>query len=250
MSIRILIADDHPIVREGLKRTLQTAGGDIVIVAEASNGKDVLIFSQKLTVDIYILDICMPELNGIETLVRLRRSRPESKVIFLSMLDNRSTVERAFLWGAKGYVLKENSATDIIQAIREVHRGRYFLSPAVAGFVVSAMTALNGEKNGSNGNGRPNEAAEKAAPGAFFPPSPQPAAYLTSREREVVQLIAEGYSSKEIAAKLALSLNTVRVHRRNIMVKLGAHSQADVTRFALKEGIAGASLSNTKNLSF
>jgi two-component system, NarL family, response regulator NreC len=216
VSIRVLIADDHPVVREGLKRTLNVASGEIIIVAEAANGKDVLNFSRQMPIDVYILDICMPELNGLETLVRLRRARPESKVILLSMLDSRSTVENAFRSGAMGYLLKENSAADVVQAVREVNKGRFFISPAIAGFVVAALKGENGS-----------------------PPRHEPAACLTSRERECVQLIAEGFSSKEIATKLALSVNTVRVHRRNIMEKLGAHCQADVTRFALKEGIAG-----------
>jgi DNA-binding NarL/FixJ family response regulator len=215
MSIRVILADDHPIVREGIKSIIKREARDIEVIGEAENGNEVLEMAKEDPADIYILDISMPILNGIETLVRLIKRQPQSKAIILSIHDNRSFVHKALESGARGYVLKENATEDIIHAIREVHRGRYYLSPGVAKYVIHRSLAkmLGYSKN-----------REIVA--------------LTRRETQILQLIAEGFTNKEIAQKLELSLNTVHVHRKNIMGKLDIHKQADLIRYALKEGIS------------
>ena len=216
MSIRIILADNHPVVREGLRSAIEKRGGeDIRIVGEASTGKEVLEISQKCPADVYILDVSMPELNGIDTAERLMQADPTCKIIILSIYDSRIFVEKAFRCGVRGYILKESATDEVIQGIQEVHRGRFFLSPVIAKYIVNGFIARMLHRDGSD-----KEAA------------------LTNREKEVLQLIAEGNSSKEIATKLNLYLNTVFVYRREIMRKLDIHKQAELVRYAIKEGIA------------
>jgi len=216
MSIRVLIADDHPIVREGLRAAIHNdQASDIEIVAEASNGREVLEIADKKQIDVYILDIMMPLLNGIETASRLSRMNPDSRIIILSVHDSRMFVEKAIKAGAKAYILKESSIEEIVHAIREVYRGKSFLSPAVTQYIIDGFI----KKAQQSG-----KAASIVA--------------LTTREKEVLQLLAEGFTSKEIATRLSLALNTVHVHKKNIMQKLDLHKQADLVRFAIKEGIS------------
>jgi len=216
MSIRVLIADDHPIVREGLRAAIHNdQASDIEIVAEASNGREVLEIADKKQIDVYILDIMMPLLNGIETASRLSRMNPDSRIIILSVHDSRMFVEKAIKAGAKAYILKESSIEEIVHAIREVYRGKSFLSPAVTQYIIDGFI----KKAQQSG-----KAASIVA--------------LTTREKEILQLLAEGFTSKEIATRLSLSLNTVHVHKKNIMQKLDLHKQADLVRFAIKEGIS------------
>lgn len=215
MIIKVLLADDHPVVRDGLRSTIDKMGGDIKIIGEASNGNEVLEIAKKNLVDIYILDISMPILNGIETANRLIKMDPKSKIIILSIHDSRIFVEKALKSGARGYILKESATEEVIQAIREVYIGRFFLSPAISKFVVHGfLDKMHHYKR-----------HEKVI-------------YLTAREQEILQLIAESFTNKEIAIKLNLSLNTVHVHRKNIMQKLDIHKQADLIRYAIKEGIS------------
>lgn len=215
MSIKIILADDHPIVRDGLRFIIEKKGGDIKIIGEASNGNEVLEMARKNYADVYVLDISMPILNGIDTTDRLLKMNPKSKIIILSIHDSRIFVEKALKTGAKGYLLKESATEEVIHAIREVYMGRYFLSPSISKFVVHGFLGnMQDYKRDSNkGN-------------------------LTKREREILQLIAEGFTNKEIAGKISLSLHTVHVHRNNIMRKLEIHKQADLIRYALKEGIS------------
>lgn len=217
MSIRVFLADDHPIVREGLRAAIESGAADLQVVGEASNGSAVLASVSAQSADVYVLDISMPGLNGIETARRLAKKAPRAKVIILSVHDSRAIVEKAFLSGVHGYLLKESSTREVIGAIREVVRGRYYVSPAISGFLVNGFLGRR-----SRGPGRG---------------SLEPASRLTPREREVLQLIAEGLTVKEVARRLSLSLNTALVHRKNIMRKLDLHKQADLVRYALKEGI-------------
>jgi two-component system response regulator NreC len=215
MSIRIILADDHPLIREGLRYAIEKVGGkEVEIVGEASNGREVLEISQKSPADIYILDVSMPELNGIDTAERLMEANPACNVIILGINDSRRFVEKAFRCGVKGYILKESATDEVIQAIREVCKGRFFISPAITKYIVdgfiSQMQKLDRTSRGAR---------------------------VTKREKEILQLIAEGHTSKEIATKLNLNLNTVHVHRRKIMRKLDIHKQADLVRYAIKEGI-------------
>jgi len=214
MTIKVLLADDHPVVRDGLRYVVENKSDDIKIAAEASNGQEVLQNAEGTAIDVFIIDISMPILNGLDTAERLITKNADTKVIILSIHGSRNFVEKALGIGVKGYLLKESATEDIVQAIHEVHQGRYFLSPAISKFVV----------NGFVGKSREYVRKEKITK-------------LTQREREVLQLIAEGFSSKEIQRHLKLSLNTVLVHRKNIMHKLGIHKQADLVRYAIKEGI-------------
>lgn len=215
MSIKVLLTDDHPIVRYGLKSAIERNCKDIKVVGEASNGKEVLEIAKEKHVDIYILDISMPILNGIETAMRLRKVDPKSKVIILSIHDKRVFVERALKSGARGYILKESATEEVIRAIREVHMGRFYLSPAISSFIVNGfLSKVHG------------------------PTISEEIVNLTKREREILKFIAEGFTNKEIARKIDLSLYTVHVHRKNIMQKLDIHKRADLVRYAIKEGIS------------
>jgi len=215
MPIKIMLADDHPIIRAGLRSVVEKRSENIEIVGEASNGVDLLKLAKKNPADIYIVDITMPELNGIETTVRLLKLNPKSRVIILSIHESGIIIEKAFRSGARGYILKESAVEDIIRAIREVHSGRYYISPAISNFI------MNGYLDRISINTKYENVSN-----------------LTSRETEILQLIGEGATVKEIAKKLNLSVYTITTHKRNIMHKLDIHKSADLLRMAIKEGIA------------
>ncbi|MCK5706816.1 MAG: response regulator transcription factor [Candidatus Aureabacteria bacterium] len=215
MSIRIFLADDHAVVRDGIKAVIERTSNDIKVIGEADNGREVLKSVKTQHADIYILDISMPILNGIETTDRLLKLLPRCKVIILSMHDDRMFVEKAMECGAKGYILKQNTTEEVVHAIREVYRNKFFLSPQVTKYIVHGFL------------GKKSSHKEK-----------KKVVDLTKREKEVLQLISEGHSNKEIANEFNLSLNTIHVHRNNIMRKLEIHKQADLIRYALKEGIS------------
>jgi DNA-binding NarL/FixJ family response regulator len=216
MPIRVFIVDDHPVVREGLRMTMERSEKDMVVVGEASDGMALLKAAATIPADVYILDITMPNMNGIEAARELLKRCPTAKVIMLSLHDTKAMVEEALAAGARGYLTKEMATRNVVEAVIEVHAGRYYLCPKVAHFIV--------------------EAGRKAGKGRRKPGS-APAA-LTGREKRVLQLIAEGHSNKEIAAMLELSVNTIHVHRNNLMAKLNIHKQADLVCYALKAGIA------------
>jgi DNA-binding NarL/FixJ family response regulator len=215
MSIEVIIADDHVVVRDGIKAVAERKGTDIKIIGEASNGIEVLEMAENNPADVYILDISMPILNGIETAARLRKMDTTCKIIILSMHDDRNLVDKALEYGVHGYITKETATEEIIHAIQEVYMGGFFLSPKISKFVVRGFL---GETNRIDQN---NNVIK-----------------LTRREREILQLIAEGFTSKEIAINLHVSLDTVHAHRNNIMQKLDIHKQAGLIRYALKEGIS------------
>jgi two-component system NarL family response regulator len=216
MSIRVLIADDHPVVRDGLRMTIERSGKDIQVVAEASDGMEVLKLAAKDSADVYILDITMPAMNGIETARELLKKAPAAKIIMLSLHDTKALVEEALAVGARGYLTKESATRDVVDAISEVRAGRYYLSPRIAHHLVNA-----GQK------GKRRSRNLRPGPGA-----------LTGQEKKVLQLIAEGHSGKEIAVLLGLSAHTVHAHRSSLMAKLDIHKQADLVRYAIREGIA------------
>lgn len=216
MNIKVIIADDHSVVRDGMKAVIDRKGKDIEIIGEASNGREVLDMAKKKPADIYILDISMPILNGIEATERLVKMDPNNKVIIFSIHDDRHLVEKALKSGAKGYILKESATEEVIRAIHEVYRGNCFLSPKISKYVIRGFIGGGGRYEYKEKEGFVN---------------------LTRREREILQLIAEGYSNPEIAQQLFLSIYTVRAHRNNIMQKLDIHRQADLIRYAIKEGI-------------
>jgi len=212
MSIKVILADDHKVVREGLKAVIKRSGSDITVVAEADNGHAVLEAVKKKTPDIYVLDISMPVLNGIETAKKLIKMDSGSKIIFLSMHSSRKFVERALKSGAAGYILKENATKEVVRAVHEVYNGEFYLSPEISGFAARTHSGKNMKE--------------------------KKIVKLTGREREILQLIAEGFSAKEIAVRLRVSVNTAHTHKNNIMHKLNIHKIAKLIRYAINEGIS------------
>jgi DNA-binding NarL/FixJ family response regulator len=213
MSIRVVIADDHPVVRDGLRLTIEQSGKAIIVVGEAADGMEVIKLAGTRPADVFILDITMPNLNGIETARELLKRTPAAKVIILSLHSTKALVEESLAAGARGYLTKEMATRTVVEAVTEVHAGRFYLCPMIAHFVVEQ--GFRGTKK------------RGAAPVA-----------LTGQERKVLQLIAEGHSNKEIAARLNLSANTIHAHRNNLMAKLNLHKQADLVHYAIKAGIA------------
>jgi len=216
MSIRVVIADDHPVVRDGLRLAIERSGKPIVIVGEAADGMEVLKLARERPPDVFIMDIIMLNLNGIETARELLKRSPGAKIIMLSLHDTRAMVEEALAAGARGFLTKETATRNVVDAVGDVHAGRYYLSPAIAHYVVEA--GLPGKKRS-----RKREAAPVA---------------LTGQERKVLQLIAEGHSTKEVAAMLGVSVNTIHTHRSQLMAKLDMHKQTDLVHYAIKAGIA------------
>ena len=210
MTTTILLADDHRIVREGLRQLLN-ANDAFEVIAEADDGEEAVQIAEAQQPDIAIMDIWMPRLSGIDAIRRISKSRA-TRSIALSMHDSRTYVEEALRAGASGYVVKNSATEDLFEAIAAVRAGRSYLSPAVAQQVVEAIT-------------RPGDTSASAA------------AVLTGREREVLQLIAEGHSSKEIAGLLGVSLKTIESHRANLMEKLNIHKVSSLVRFAIRSGL-------------
>ena len=205
---RILLADDHAVVRQGFKMLLD-AQSDMEIVGEASNGREAVEAAETLRPDVEVMDVAMPELNGIEATRRLAASAPHTRVIALSMHKDSVYVREILRAGARGYLLKDSGADDLVSAIRVVARGESYLSPAVSNAVLDDY-----RKQVTN-----------------------PIDLLTSREREVLQMLAEGKTNKEIAGVLNLSVYTVDAHRGRIMEKLNLHSINDLVRFAVRNGV-------------
>lgn len=216
MPIRVFIADDHPVVRLGLRMTIERSGEPIEVVGEAANGAAVLRTLKTNPADVYILDITMPEMNGIDTARELLRKSKSAKVLILSLHDTKTMVQEAIASGAHGYLTKEMATKHIVEAITELSAGRRYICPMIAHFIVEADMTDSGSRQ-----------LRKALFGV-----------LTGQEKKVLQRIAEGQSNKEIAEHLKLSINTVRVHRTNLMRKLDIHKQADLVRYAIKAGSA------------
>jgi DNA-binding NarL/FixJ family response regulator len=207
MPTRLLLAEDHVMVRQGLRALLERE--EMVVIGEASDGLEALRLAQVHQPEVAIMDITMPHLNGLETARRLREVAPQTKIIVLTMHTEEPYVLEALQAGAVGYVLKTQAAVDIVQAIHTVLQGAIYLSPRVTNAVVQAYLT-----------------------GSTLPPDP-----LTSREREIIQRIAEGQTTKEIAAHLGLSVKTVESHRINLMRKLDIHETATLVRYAIRRGL-------------
>ncbi len=208
---RILIADDHPIVRSGLKKVLD-AKPDLQVVAEAEDGAEAVGNALEEDVDLAILDVSMPRMTGIQAAAELHKRRPELKLLMLSMHDSEQFLFEALKAGASGYVLKSGADTDIVDAVRAAMRGDSYLYP-------SAVTTLVRDYVERGGRGE-----------AQFD-------VLTPRELEVLKLIAEAYTSKEIADELFISVKTVDRHRQNILEKLGMRDRVELTRYAIRRGL-------------
>lgn len=207
-KIRILLADDHAVVRQGFGRIL-AAQSDMEIVGEAGNGREAVEMAEKLKPEVVVMDVSMPELNGIEATRRLVRSLPYTRVLALSMHKDSVYVREILRAGARGYLLKDSSDQDLIAAVRSLAKGEGYISPAVSGAVLAD----------------------------YRQHVTDPIDLLTSREREVLQMIAEGQTNKDIAGKLNLSVYTVDAHRGRIMEKLNLHSAGEMVRFAMRNGL-------------
>jgi len=214
MPIRLFIADDHIIFRDGLRAFIIQADEGIEVVGEASDGIELLEWAKKHAADVYIVDISMPKLGGLESIERLIDIRPGSRVIILSMYEDRLLVERSFKSGAHGYITKESPGDEIVRAVKEVSRGKYYLSPSITGYMVEGFL--------DTGSGTEQE---------------KPKSELTIRQREILKLICDGLTEKEIASLLGISTHTVHVHKNNIMTKLGIHTKAGLIKYALRSGI-------------
>ncbi len=214
MTIRLLLVDDHRMMREGL-RSLLEAHAEFQVVGEASDGRDSVALTRSLHPDVVVMDVGMKELNGIEATRQLRSEAPDIKVIILSTHSHEHYVLGALEAGASAYVLKMGAHEELVTAIRAAMRGRRFLSPDITGIVVDAC--IQGTM--------------------FSRDAPHPT--LTGREREILQLVAEGRTSGEVAQRLNISTRTVEQHRRRTMQKLNRHSVAELTHYAIREGIVG-----------
>jgi DNA-binding NarL/FixJ family response regulator len=211
-TIRLLICDDHHVVRAGL-RSLLKAAEDIEVVGEAENGPLAVAQAKKLRPDVVLMDIAMPLLNGVEAARRITTEVPTANVLILSSYNDDQHLRQAVAAGAAGYLLKETASEDLLLAIREISKGNAFFSPAVT-------KRLSDQRR--NQNAQPHSMA--ASP-------------LTTRQKEVVQLIAEGYSSKQMAGVMSLSIKTVEKHRQALMTALDIHKIAALTRYAVAEGM-------------
>jgi DNA-binding NarL/FixJ family response regulator len=215
MKVRILIADDHELVRRGLVALLQSHEG-WEICAEAKDGREAVEKARQLKPDVVILDVGMPNLNGLAATRQLMQQDSDTKVIVLTITDSDQVIREALDAGARGFVLKSDAARDLVTAVEAVQRNRMFFTPRVNDMVLAGF--LDRRENGA--------ATES-------PKLPK----LTPREREVIQLLAEGKSSKEVASLLNLSTKTAETHRSNIMRKLGIHSIRDLVVYAVKNDI-------------
>jgi DNA-binding NarL/FixJ family response regulator len=220
--ITVLLAEDHQIVRQGLRKLLE-AESDIEVVGEAASGRQAVGLTQKLRPAVVVMDIAMPQLNGLEATRQIRQAVPGTKVLILSAHSDEAYVEQVTALGAAGYLIKQTSAHFLSAAIREVHKGQTFFSPAVA-------RQLRDHYQQS-----PDRVGLRKKQGAR----------LSSREVEVLQLIAEGQANKQVAAELGISVKTVEKHRQRLMEKLNIHDTAGLTRYAIAAGIIESSVQLT-----
>lgn len=212
MSISVVIADDHAIVRDGLRLLLESQP-DIIVKGEAHNGRDAIRQAKKLSPDIVIMDISMPELNGIEAAGRIIEECPSARVIILSMHSTVEHIYRSLKAGARGYLLKESAGTEVVAAVRAVYKGTRYLSQKISDRIVDEYLSAREPKTGN------------------------PIERLTQREREVLQLVTEGRSSAEIAGIMFLSPKTIETYRSRLMHKLGVNDMPSLVKLAIRYGL-------------
>jgi DNA-binding NarL/FixJ family response regulator len=210
--ISILLADDHRILREGIRALIQDQA-DMQVIGESEDGLDTMKKVAQLTPDVVVMDIAMPLLNGLEATRQIRRDFPQVRVLILTMHENEEYIRQVLAAGALGYVLKDAAARDLLGAIRSVYQGEAVLSPAITRLVIEDYLRW--------GDIRPEDTTDG----------------LTPREREVLQLIAEGYTNKEIAEIMSLSVKTVQSHRTNLMNKLDLHDRGELIKYAIQKKI-------------
>jgi len=212
-KIRVLLAEDHTLVRQGFRRILED-DPRITVVGEASTGLSAIQLAKDVRPDVVVMDLAMPELGGLEASAEILKDLPDTKILILSMYSNDAYVRKAFEIGAKGYILKNAIEIDLTRAVTALAEGGAYMSPGVSNVVIESLKA-----------------------GSFADRSQDPYERLTLREKEVLQLIAQGKSNKEIAALLNISVNTVAVHRAHVMEALGLHRTAEIVLYAVKRGL-------------
>jgi DNA-binding NarL/FixJ family response regulator len=211
--VRILLADDHTVVRKGLRLLLESVP-EFQVIADAADGRDAVSLAEQHRPDVVVMDVAMPILNGIEAARQITAKQPGAAIVFLSMHGDESYVLRALKAGARAYLLKDSAEYDLIQAVKAVSQGKAFFSPAISKMLVEDYM---------------RQMQERGVEDSFE--------LLTTREREVLQLLAEGKNNKDVAALLNLSLYTVETHRSNIFQKLNLHSQAELILYAIRKGV-------------
>jgi DNA-binding NarL/FixJ family response regulator len=211
-SIRVVLVDDHALVRQGFRRILED-DPELTVVGEASNGTDAIALVKKTDPDVVVMDMAMPEMSGLHATMEMIKQRPGTKVLILSMYSDEQYVRNALDAGARGYILKSAIENDLTRAVKAVAAGEQYLAPELSSVLIRAIQTGSFEK------------------------SSDPYERLTQREKQVLQLIAHGKSNKEIAVMLDLSVNTVAVHRANLMSALGVHKTAELVLFAVKKGL-------------
>jgi two-component system response regulator NreC len=211
-KIRVLLADDHTILRDGIRALLEDQS-DMEVIGEAEDGQATVKMVAKLKPDVVVMDIAMPLLNGLEATRQIQRDYPQVKVLILTMHENEEYIRQVLAAGALGYVLKDAAARDLLGAIRTVNQGEAVLSPAITRLVIEDYLRWGDIRPEDTSNG------------------------LTLREREVLQLIAEGYTNKEIAEILNLSVKTIQSHRTNLMNKLDLHDRGELIKYAIQKKI-------------
>jgi DNA-binding NarL/FixJ family response regulator len=212
-KIRVLLAEDHTLVRQGFRRILED-DPRITVVGEASTGLSAIQLAKDVRPDVVVMDLAMPELGGLEASAEILKDLPGTKILILSMYSNDAYVRKAFEIGAKGYILKNAIEIDLTRAVIALAEGGAYMSPGVSNVVIESLKA-----------------------GSFADRSQDPYERLTLREKEVLQLIAQGKSNKEVAALLNISVNTVAVHRAHVMEALGLHRTAEIVLYAVKRGL-------------
>ena len=214
-SLRILIADDHEVMRHGLRTVLEAHPG-WTIAGEAANGRQAVEMARALKPDVIIMDISMPEMNGLDATREILRDAPASEILILTLHDSEHLAENVLKVGARGYVLKSDAATDLVRAVDRLRQHAPYFTSRVASLVLERF------RNSAPSVTRPEDVIVK----------------LTARERQVVQLLAEGKSNKEVAVALGISVKTAETHRANVMHKLGLASLPDLVRYAIRTGVA------------
>lgn len=212
-KVRVLVVDDHAILRDGIKALLSLYD-DIEVVGEASDGREGIDRVRALDPDVVLMDMAMPGLGGLEATIEIRKANPDCKVLILTQHGNKEYIFPVLKAGASGYVLKKAAGTDLVSAIRAVNRGESFLDPTVAKMLLDGYVVKGAERD---------EAHEYD--------------HLSDRERQVLKLVAEGHSNKEIGDLLCLSVKTVMGHRANVMEKLGIHNRTELIRYAIRKGL-------------
>jgi DNA-binding NarL/FixJ family response regulator len=212
MDTKVLLVDDHAILRDGLKMVLDAQPG-ITVVGEAENGREALDLVEELHPDVVVMDIAMPQMNGAEATRQIKRRFPQTRVVILTMHENQQYLMQIVNAGATGAVLKRSAGSELVTAVKAASRGESFFSPSMASMLLEDYRVRLQEDE------------------------PDDADMFTEREREVLQLVAEGKTNKEISDLLTVSIKTVQTHRAHIMEKLGAHDRTDLVRYAMRKGI-------------